>query len=157
LRFVPRDQVEARARRRVMAPDEDYNHFRAARVVKDLHDAGVSIQLGAHGQREGLAAHWEMWMFEQGGMTPHQALRAGTIAGARYLGLDQDLGSLEPGKLADILVLERDPLQNLRDSESVLYTMVGGRLFDARTMAEVHPEVGEAPRFWFTEQEREGQ
>ncbi|HUP23293.1 MAG TPA: amidohydrolase family protein [Thermoanaerobaculia bacterium] len=157
LRFVPRDQLEARARRRVMAPDEDYNHFRAARVVKDLHDAGVSIQVGAHGQREGLAAHWEMWMFEQGGMTPHQALRAGTIAGARYLGLDQDLGSLEPGKLADIIVLERDPLQNLRDSESVLYTMVGGRLFDASTMAEVYPEMGEAPRFWFTEKEREGQ
>jgi imidazolonepropionase-like amidohydrolase len=152
LRFVPRADLEARARRRVKAPEEDYNHLRAARVVKKLHDAGVGIQLGAHGQREGLGAHWELWMLEQGGMTPHQALRAGTIQGARHLGLDRDLGSLEPGKLADLIVLERDPLQNLRDSETVRYTMVGGRLFDARTMAEVYPEPGEPPGFWFTEE-----
>ena len=148
-RFVPQDMLDARARRRDMAPDEDYNHFRAAKVVADLHDAGVSIQVGAHGQREGLASHWEMWMFEQGGMTPLEALRAGTIDGARYLGLDGDLGSLEVGKLADIIVLERDPLANLRDSESVELVMVGGRLYDAETMNEVGNHPQERDAYWW--------
>ena len=137
LTFVPRERVDARSRRRMMAPESEYNHFNTARICKRLHDSGVSIQVGAHGQREGLGAHWEMWMLEQGGMTPHEALRAGTINGARYLGLDGDIGSLQPGKLADIIVLERDPLADLRNSETVSLVMVGGRLYDAGTMNEI--------------------
>ena len=77
------------------------------------------IQVGAHGQREGLGAHWEMWMFVQGGMTPHEALRGGTLNGARYLGLDGDVGSLEKGKLADLAVLSKNPLSNTRATSSV--------------------------------------
>ncbi|HVS65964.1 MAG TPA: amidohydrolase family protein [Thermoanaerobaculia bacterium] len=150
-RFVPNDQLDARARRRVMAPEEEYNHLLVARLVADLHDAGVSIQLGAHGQREGLAAHWELWMLEQGGMTPLEALRAGTLAGARYLGLDGDLGSLEAGKLADLIVLDENPLEDLRSSESVRYTMVGGRLYDAWTMDEIGNHPRERGGFWFEE------
>jgi hypothetical protein len=73
---------EPRSRRRTMAADNDWNHIRAATLAKQLLDAGVSVQLGAHGQREGLAAHWELWMLAQGGMTPLEALRAGTLAGA---------------------------------------------------------------------------
>lgn len=141
LAFVPRAQVDARARRRVMAPEEEYNHLLTARLVKQLHDASVPIQLGAHGQREGLGAHWELWMFEQGGMTPLEAIRVGTLGGARYLGMDRDLGTLEVGKLADLVVLERNPLEHLRSSENVRYVMVNGRLYDAATMNEIgnHP------------------
>ncbi len=140
--FVPRDEVDPRSRRRVMAPEEEYNHFRIAEICKTLSDAGVLVELGAHGQREGLAAHWELWMFEQGGMTNHQALRAATLNGAIYVGLNADVGSIETGKLADIVVLEKNPLDNIRHSESVVYTMLGGRLYDARTMDQVgnHPE-----------------
>ncbi len=137
--FVPQDEIDARSRRRMMAPDSDYNHFNTARIVKQLNDAGVSIQLGAHGQREGLAAHWELWMFEQGGMTPMEALRAGTINGARYLGMDGDIGSLAPGKLADLIVIAGNPLENLRSSEAVLYTMVNGRLYESATLDEIAP------------------
>jgi hypothetical protein len=150
--FVPRPLVDARSRRRETAPEEEWNHIRQAEVAKTLLDAGVSIQLGAHGQREGLAAHWELWSFVQGGMTPHEALRAGTLAGARYLGLDADLGSLEPGKLADLVVLDADPLADIRNSTSLRYVMVNGRLYETATMNEIAPEERpRAPFWWETE------
>lgn len=136
MRWVPDFAVDSRARRRTLAPEEDYNHIRIAKGAAELQDAGVGVQLGAHGQREGLGAHWELWSFVQGGMTPLEALRAGTLDGARYLGMDTDLGSLEAGKLADIVVLDRNPLENIRDSEYVDQVMVNGRLFNAKTMQE---------------------
>jgi Tol biopolymer transport system component/imidazolonepropionase-like amidohydrolase len=147
--FVPAWEYEGRARRRTLASEGDWNHIRIAQLCKQLLDAGVDIQLGAHGQREGLAAHWELWMFVQGGMTPHEALRAGTLLGAHYVGLDGDIGSLEPGKLADLVVIEGNPLKNIRVSERVRYTMLGGRLFDAATMDELAGEQAKrAPFFW---------
>ncbi len=141
--FVPRRVLDARARRRTMVPEEEHGHFNNARITNELHEAGVNIQLGAHGQREGLGAHWELWMFNQGGMTPHESLRAATLDGARYIGMDRDIGSLEAGKLADLIVLDRNPLENVQNTHSVRYTMVNGRLFDAATMNEIgnHPRA----------------
>jgi imidazolonepropionase-like amidohydrolase/Tol biopolymer transport system component len=141
--FVPRRIIDARARRRTLAPDDEWNHFDLAKLAARLNNKGVSVQLGAHGQREGLGAHWELWMFVQGGMTPLQALRAATLSGAKYLGMDKDIGSLEPGKLADLIVLDANPLENIRNSESVRYTVVNGRIFDAATMNEIgnHPRT----------------
>jgi len=149
LTFTPRAVVDERSRRRTMSPDDEFNHFALARNCKELLDAGTSVQLGAHGQLQGLGAHWELWMFQQGGMTNMEALRCGTLNGAWYLGMDADLGSLEPGKLADVLVLEKNPLEDIRNSESIQYTMINGRLFDARTMDEVgnHPQKRE-PFYW---------
>lgn len=152
--FVPRRMLDARARRRIKMPDEEYNHVDIARVAKELNDLGVSVQLGAHGQREGLGAHWELWMFAQGGMTPLQALRAGTLSGAEYLGMDKDIGSLEPGKLADLLVLDANPLENIRNTTSIRYTIANGRVFEAMTMNELGKP---APKpFWFQQPGGEG-
>ena len=140
LRFTPRWLVDPRSRRRPMASDEDYNVLRSAGIGKALLDSGVTVHLGAHGQLAGLGAHWEIWSLAQGGMKPIEALRCATLLGARYLGLDRDIGSIETGKLADILVLARDPLADIRNSDSVERTLLNGRLYDAMTMDELAPD-----------------
>lgn len=149
LAFTPRPIVDARARRRQMAPESEYWHVEVAKAAKALVDAGGKVQMGAHGQLQGLGAHWELWMLAQGGMTPLEVLRAGTRSGAEYLGLDGDLGSLEAGKLADLVVLDANPLENIRHTEQVRYTMVGGRLFEAATMNEIGlREHARSPFYW---------
>jgi imidazolonepropionase-like amidohydrolase/Tol biopolymer transport system component len=152
--FVPRRMLDARSRRRIKMPDEEYNHVEIAKVAKELNDLGVSVQLGAHGQREGLGAHWELWMFAQGGMTPLQALRAGTLSGAQYLGMEKDIGSLEPGKLADLLVLDANPLENIRNTTSIRYTVANGRVFEAMTVNELGKPAHKP--FWFEQPGGEG-
>ena len=147
LTYTPRDIVDSRSRRRTMGAEDDFNHISIARGAKQLLDAGVPVQLGAHGQLQGLGAHWEVWMLAQGGMTPLEALRSGTLGGARYLGLDKDLGSLEPGKLADLVVLDRNPLDNIRNSDSVRSVMLNGRLYDAATMNEIDAHPTTRPAF----------
>jgi imidazolonepropionase-like amidohydrolase len=124
-----------------MAEEDDYQYIEASRTLKQIVDAGGKVQLGAHGQLQGLGAHWELWMLAQGGMSPLQAIRCATLYGAQYLGLDRDLGSIEPGKLADFVVMAGNPIENIRNSDSVRYVMVNGRLYDAATMNEIgnHP------------------
>ncbi|HRF42528.1 MAG TPA: amidohydrolase family protein, partial [Saprospiraceae bacterium] len=119
LRFTPRAVIDSRARHRTMAPEEEYKngHILTSQSCKKLQDAGVNINLGAHGQLQGLGAHWELWMLQQGGMSNMQALRSATLNGAVYLGMDKEIGSIETGKLADLLVLDKNPLENIRNSE----------------------------------------
>ena len=137
MRYVPRYIVEPTSIRRETAPDDHYNHINVAKYAKELRDNGVRVLIGAHGQREGLAAHWEMWMMNQGGFTPWEALRGATYDGAKALGMDKDIGSLESGKLADIAIIEGNVLDDVRRSEYVAYTMINGRLYDTKTMEEV--------------------
>lgn len=148
-KFVPREVLEPASRRRFKAPDEDYNHVNNAHVAKQLRDLGVNVLLGAHGQREGLAAHWELWMFGQGGMTPLEALQAGTIDGAKMLGMDSEIGSIKAGKLADLVVLDADPMENLRNSDKVDMVMLNGKLYEATTMNQIAPIEKPRKPFFF--------
>lgn len=151
LAFTPRGVVDSRARHRTMVPEEEYvnGHILTSKSLKKLTDAGVKINLGAHGQLQGLGAHWELWMLQQGGMTNMEALRCATINGAISLGMDEQLGSIKPGKLADLIVLDKNPLQDIRNSEFVKYTMVNGRLYDAATMNETGNYDRKRTKFYF--------
>jgi len=149
-RFVPPHILQPRAVRRPMAPLTDYQPIRdSAANAKRLFEKGVMVNIGAHGQREGLGSHWEMWAFVLGGMTSMQALHTATIDPARYLGFAKDLGSLETGKLADMLVIDGNPLQDIRVTDKIAYVVQNGRIYEGGTLAEkVTGERKVAPLYW---------
>ncbi|MDX1586855.1 MAG: amidohydrolase family protein, partial [Balneolaceae bacterium] len=154
LKYTPRSVVDPRSRHRTMIPQEEYEmgHIASASMAKELLREGVTVNLGAHGQLQGLGAHWELWMFEQGGMTEMEALQIATINGARYLGMEHELGSLEKGKLADLIVLEGNPLENIRNTENVTHTMDNGRLYDTATMNEMISGTKKRLPFWWEQE-----
>ena len=147
--FTPKSIVYPRSIRRQRAPEAHYNHFFVAEEAEELNEQGVPVVIGAHGQLAGLGAHWEIWMMAQGGFSPFEALRGATIDGARYFGMDSEIGSIEPGKLADLVIIDGNPLQNIRESQNVAYTMLNGRLYDASSMNQVAPEQDEREPFFF--------
>jgi imidazolonepropionase-like amidohydrolase/Tol biopolymer transport system component len=139
LRFTPRSVIDTRSRHRTMAPEDEYEngYMLVSKSIKKLNDAGVKVNMGAHGQIQGIGVHWEIWMLSQGGMTPLEALRAATYNPAVNLGLDNWIGSLQTGKCADLVVMDKNPLESIYNTESVHYTMINGRLYDAETMNEI--------------------
>ncbi|WP_372919464.1 amidohydrolase family protein, partial [Salegentibacter sp.] len=151
LNFTPRHIVDSRSRHRAKLPDEEYENgpILVSETAKELTDIGVKVNLGAHGQLQGLGAHWELWLLQMGGMTNMEALQAATINGAEYIGMGSEIGSLEEGKLADLIVLEENPLENIRNSESVIYTMINGRLYDSETMNEIGNEPEKRENFYW--------
>jgi hypothetical protein len=147
-RFFPQELLDQR-RRRMKVEENDWNHIENAKATKALSDAGVKVNNGAHGQLEGLGVHWEMWMFVQGGMSPLEALKASTLNGAEYLGMGKDLGSIQEGKLADLVVLTKNPLNDIQNSDSVEMVMLNGKLYDATTMNEiVTGSAKRLPHWW---------
>ncbi|MDQ3111090.1 MAG: amidohydrolase family protein [Bacteroidota bacterium] len=151
MNFYPRGEIDSRSRHREMSPEAEYQNgfILVSQSCKKLADAGVKVNLGAHGQLQGLGAHWEMWMFTQGGMSSTQAIRCATMNGAWSLGLDKELGSIETGKLADLIVLDQNPLENIQNSQYVHYTMVNGRIYDSETMDEIGNVDVKRGKFWW--------
>ncbi|MDG1416202.1 MAG: amidohydrolase family protein [Maricaulis sp.] len=141
---VPPTILQSGSVRRTTAPESDFVDGVNANTARLLMDRGVLVSIGAHGQQEGLASHWEMWSFVRGGFTPWQALRAATLAPAQHLGFDNDLGSLEVGKLADLVIMDANPLEDIGNTDEIDMVMLNGRLYDADTMNEV--VTGDAER-----------
>ncbi len=151
LTFSPRRIIDSRSRQRMKTPQEEYQngHILVSETVKTLSDAGVKVNMGAHGQLQGLGAHWETWMLKQGGMTNLEALKAATINSAEYIGAGESIGSLKAGKLADMIVMDKNPLEAIENTESITMVMINGRLYDADTMNEIGNTPKERlPFFW---------
>ena len=147
-RFTPHDELD-QWKRMTYYRDDQYVHPLHAEQLKKVVEAGGRVGLGSHGEVQGIGAHWELWMLASGGMDPHDALRAATIHGADAIGLDNDLGSLEVGKLADLQVLDSNPLDDIKNSIDISYVMKNGRLYEADTLNEIWPRQKELPEQWW--------
>lgn len=152
--FMPSAWIDAKSRRQGAGTgpgpggwfrEDEYVFPRHADFVRRMIDGGARVGVGSHGQLQGLGYQWEMWAMASGGIKPYDLLRVATIYGAEAIGLAEDIGSLEVGKLADILVLDADPLANIRNTNSIRFVMKGGRMYDASTLNEVWPTARVLP------------
>jgi imidazolonepropionase-like amidohydrolase len=149
-KFIPHELLDTMVRRRHQwFTAEEYGNKGIAKGVADVIKAGGRAGVGSHGQMQGLGYHWELWSIQSGGLTNLEALRVATVFGAEAIGMLQDVGSLESGKLADLLVLDRDPLDDIHNTNTIRYVMKNGELFEASSLDRVWPTPKKLEKQWW--------
>jgi hypothetical protein len=116
-----------------------------ARIDERLWRSGTNLALGSHGNDLGIGAHNEIWALQMGGISNFDALRIATINGAKAIGVQQDVGSIEVGKIADLLILNGDPLKDIHNTRDINYVMKDGILYEGNTLNEIWPAFVECP------------
>jgi len=149
-RFVPKHMLDSKAKRFSYFRDEEHLFPRVAADMNNIVKAGGIVGVGSHGEIQGLGYHWEMWALASGGMEPMEVLRAATANGATIIGRATDLGSLEVGKMADLLILDKNPLDDIHNTNTVRYVMRNGELFESDTLNQIWPNKKPLPplSFW---------
>lgn len=150
-RFMPAFAQELHTRRHISYRRQDHVYPQLAAQAAKVLRAGGRIGIGSHGQFQGLGYHWELQAFAEGGFTPTELLRMATMGGAEIIGRSTELGSLEAGKFADLLVLERDPRTDIKNTLSIQQVMKNGRLYNGDTLDELWPRQRALPPLWFTD------
>jgi imidazolonepropionase-like amidohydrolase/Tol biopolymer transport system component len=148
-RFTPHDELDKWKETSWNRTDQYVFPLHAKQLTKWV-EGGGKIGLGSHGEVQGIGTHWELWMMASGGMKPHAALKAATIDSADAIGFAKDLGSLEAGKLADLIVLDANPLDDIKNTSKIAEVMKNGRLYDAATLNETYPrQKALEPQWWW--------
>jgi hypothetical protein len=148
-RFVPHDVIDRKVRRSEWFHKDEHIFPRISESALRVAKAGGHVCVGSHGEMQGIGYHWELWSLASGGWTPLEALRAATIHGAEAIGYAQDLGSIEAGKLADLIVLSKDPLKDIHNTTAIRYVMKNGELFEGDTLDRIWPERKPLPALWW--------
>jgi len=148
--FTPHRVLDERTKRRPAWFRKDEYAFPrlAAQMTKLLREGGL-VGVGGHGEQQGIGFHWEMWMLSSGGMTPMEVLRCATLNGSRIVGRPQDLGSIEAGKLADLVIFDKNPLDDIHNTNTIHWVMKNGELFEGDTLNQVWPEQKKLEPLWF--------
>jgi hypothetical protein len=149
MRFRPYSSAAAVALTRPWTEPATFVYPQIAADTARIQRAGGVVGMGAHGEIPGPGFHWELEAHVQGGMMPMEALRAGTIGSAQAIGRAAEFGSIEPGKFADLLILNANPLDDIRNSRAIDVVIKNGRLYDANTLDEIWPRRRSFARPWF--------
>ena len=148
-RFTPRHVVDAKTLRGPWAHPDEHVFGRIAAQAAKIIRAGGRVGVGGHGELQGLGYHWELWALASGGLAPAEALLAATRHGAEMIGVAQDIGSIAPGKLADLVVLDADPLADIRHSDDIAYVVKNGEVFAGGSLDQVWPVAKPLPEQWW--------
>jgi Tol biopolymer transport system component len=149
-RFMPHDVLDTKSLRRPWFRKEEQVFPKLAASAAKIVRAGGRVCIGGHGQIQGIQCHWEMWALQSGGLTNMEVLRAATLHGAEAIGYGQDLGSIEAGKLADLIVLNKDPLADIHNTNTIRYVMKDGELFEGDTLNQVWPQQKKLGELWWS-------